>query len=201
MKLLTKFARFKNSFRNVSRLSFLKFREGHLSTIEDNLSNNTAVETGAKTGWIVIDDLTPGFPTTPVPTSSTVLLKKAIPLMKNRTNGYPRGFRDFHKSKDKFVFCGELCHGDEGSPLLWSSFMIILHSFLLVSFIITWVSKLPQFSDNLTCNNLFIRLHRYWWQVWDVDDGFRILVTDLIIEKITTITKKVANIMILSPVS
>ena len=148
MKLLTKFARFKNSFRNVSRFSFLKFREGHLSTIEDNLSNNTAVETGAKNGWIVLDDLTPGFPTTTVPTSSTVLLKKAIPLMKNRTNGYPRGFHNFHKSKDKFVFCGELCHSDEGSPLLWSAFMIILHSFLLVSFIITFkvtsVFRLPD---------------------------------------------------------
>ena len=124
--------RIKNSFRNFSRFSYLKFREGHLSTIGDNLSNNTAVETGAKNGWIVLDDLTPGFPTTTVPTSSTVVLKNAITPTKNRTNGYPRGFRNFLKSKDKFVFCGELCLGDQ-----WSVFMIILHSFLLVSFIIT----------------------------------------------------------------
>ena len=98
--------------------------------------------TGAKTGYIVLDELVsfdeiPGFPTTTVPTSSTVLLKKAIPVMKNRTNGFPRGFRNFLKSKDKFVFCGDLCLDDEGPQLLWSAFMIILHSFLLVSFIIT----------------------------------------------------------------
>ena len=101
------------------------------------MSNNTAVETGAKNGWIVLDDLTQGFPTTTVPTSSTVVLKNAITPTKNRTNGFPRGFRNFLKSKDKFVFCGELCLGEEGPTLLWTAFMIILHSFLLVSFIIT----------------------------------------------------------------
>ena len=47
-----------------------------------------------------------------------------------------------------------------------------------------------------------------WWQVWDVGDRFRMLVTDSgcwwpiwYIEIITNITKKVANIMILPPTS
>ena len=35
-----------------------------------------------------------------------------------------------------------------------------------------------------------------WWQVWDVGDRFRMLVTDL-----NNITKKVTNIMILLPTS
>ena len=38
-----------------------------------------------------------------------------------------------------------------------------------------------------------------WWQVPDVDDRFKMSVTDLINWKNTIITKKVANIRILSP--
>ena len=120
--------------RYSGKILIWKFREGHLSTIGDNLSNNTSVGTGAKNGYIVLDDPIPGFLTTTVPTSSTVVLKNAVPLMKNRTNGYPRWFRDFRNSQDKFVFCRNLCIGDE----LWSAFMIIFHSFLLVGFIMAF---------------------------------------------------------------
>ena len=106
------------------------------------------MDTGAKNGYILDDlvsfDEIPGFPTTSVPTSSTVLLKKAIPPMKNRTNGYPRWYTDFRNSQDKFVFPGNLCIGNEGPPRLWSAFMIILHSFLLVGFMITFHLKVAS---------------------------------------------------------
>ena len=102
--------------------------------------------TGAKTGYIVLDELVsfdeiPGFLTTTVPTSSTVLLKKAITPMKNRTNGYPRWYTHFRNSQDKFVFPGNFCIGNDGPPLLWKALMIILHSFLLVGFIIAFNLK------------------------------------------------------------
>ena len=58
---------------------------------------------------------------------------------------------------------------------------------------------------------LYIRLHRCWWRMLEtkcVGDKFEMLVTDSgcwwpisYIEKITNITKKVANILILSPIS
>ena len=82
------------------------------------------METGAKTGYIVMEDQTQEFPTTPAPTSSRVRL---------RMNGLHR-FSQLN-SKDRFVFCGELCLADGQS--CWRDFMITLHSLLLVSFTIT----------------------------------------------------------------
>ena len=103
------------------------------------------METGAKTGYIVMEDQTQEFPTTPAPTSSRVRL---------RMNGLHR-FRQLNSSrispiefkhiimkknsKGRFVFCGELCLADGQS--CWRDFMITLHSLLLVSFTITLDSK------------------------------------------------------------
>ena len=86
------------------------------------------METGAKTGYIVMEDQTQEFPTTPAPRVSLKMIRLHRFVRKTGLN-----------SKDRFVFCGELCLADGQS--CWRDFMITLHSLLLVSFTITLDSK------------------------------------------------------------
>ena len=90
------------------------------------------METGAKNGFLVLDDQTVSLlgniPTSiPIPT----ILKAHAP-MTNRTNAYRGRFPYFINSTDKFLFCGELCLDDAH----WKGFIVFFHLLLLVRFVL-----------------------------------------------------------------